>query len=296
MNIVIFGSGAIGSLFGALLSNKNNVILYGRKPHVDVINREGLKIDGKTIFHKKLLATSNIKEIKTNIDLLILSVKSYDTDMALKEIEKIIDDNTILLTIQNGLDNVDKIKNEFKHKQIICGVTTHGSIFVKPGFILHTGIGETVLGELNGVVSKRIKNIVDLFNNSGIITKYSNDIEKEIWIKAIINSSINPLTTIFKCKNGYLLKNPILFNTVKSICFESVRIANSEGVNINPDDIFNKTKEVINDTSDNYSSMLQSYKKYKKTEINSINGILIERGKKRNIDTTLNEILALLVN
>ena len=146
------------------------------------------------------------------------------------------------------------------------------------------------------MVSKRIKNIVDLFNNSGIITKYSNDIEKEIWIKAIINSSINPLTTIFKCKNGYLLKNPILFNTVKFICYESVIIANSEGVNINPDDIFNKTKKVINDTYDNYSSMLQSYKKYKKTEINSINGILIERGKKRNIDTTLNEILALLVN
>ena len=296
MNIVIFGSGAIGSLFGALLSKKNNVILYGRKSHVDVINREGLKIDGKTIFHKKLLATSNIKDIKTNIDLLILSVKSYDTHMALEEIEKIIDDNTILLTIQNGLDNVDKIRNGLKHKQIICGVTTDGSIFVKPGFILHTGIGETVLGELNGVVSKRIKNIVDLFNNSGIIAKYSNDIEKEIWIKAIINSSINPLTTIFKCKNGYLLKNPILFNTVKFICYESVRIAISEGVNINYNDIFNKTKKVINDTSDNYSSMLQSYNKYKKTEINSINGRLIEIGKKRNIDTTLNEILALLVN
>jgi len=295
MNIVIFGSGAIGSLFGALLSNSNNVILYGRKPHVDVINKEGLKINGKTLFNKKLPAICNIKEIKTDIDLLILSVKSFDTDRSLKIIKNIIDNNTIILTIQNGLDNIDKIRREFNYRQIMGGVTTQGSIFVKPGFICHTGIGETILGELDGTISDRLKIIVKLFNNSEIITKYSNDINKEIWIKTIINSSINPLTTIFQCKNGYLLKNPILSNIVKFVCNESIGIAIAEGFDVNYDDILNKTKKVINDTCDNYSSMLQSYKKHKKTEINSINGKLIEIGKKRNVDVTLNELFVLLV-
>ena len=78
-------------------------------------------------------------------------------------------------------------------------------------------------------------------------------------------------------------------------CNESVKIANAEGLEFNFDDIFFKTKKVIYDTSDNYSSMLQSYSKNKKTEINSINGKLINIGKKNNIDTILNELLVLLV-
>jgi len=295
MNIVIFGSGAIGSLFGALLSKNNNVVLYGRKSHIDIINKEGLEINGKTFFHKKLPAFCNIKEIKMDIDLLILSVKSYDTNISLNIIKNIIDSETTLLTIQNGLDNIDKISKKFNHKQIIGGVTTQGSIFVKPGLISHTGFGETILGELDGTISNRLKKIVKIFNNSGIITKYSNDINKEIWIKTIINSSINPLTTIFKCKNEYLLKNPILSNIVKLVCNESVRIANAEGFDLNYDDILNKTKKVINYTCDNYSSMLQSYEKYKKTEIKSINGKLIEIGKKQNTDTILNELLVSLI-
>lgn len=295
MNILIYGSGAIGSLFGALLSKNNNVILYGQKTHIETIKREGLKIYGKTNFHKKILAYSDIEDIKGNIDLLILSVKSYDTDKALKDIIKIINDNVLILSIQNGLDNIDKIKRKVNINQIICGITTHGSIFVKPGVIFHTGIGNTIIGELNGSLSDRIKNIVNIFNNSGITTRYSNDIKKEIWIKTIINSCINPLTTIFKCKNGYLLENPILINFVKFICKESTGIAISEGFQINYEEIFSKTKNVIKNTYDNYSSMLQSFNKYRKTEIESINGKLIEIGKKRNVDTKLNELLVILV-
>ena len=116
MNIVIFGAGAIGSLFGALLSKNNNVILYGRKSHIEIINKIGLKIYGKTIFHKKIISYSNIKDIKINIDLLILTVKSFDTDKALMDIIKIIDNETLFLTIQNGLDNIDKIKRKVDSK------------------------------------------------------------------------------------------------------------------------------------------------------------------------------------
>jgi len=296
MNILIFGSGAIGSLFGALLSENSNVILYGRRDHIEAIKKKGLNIKGKTIFNKKLNAFYNTKNIERNIDLIILTVKSYDTNISLKIIENIINKKTIIMTIQNGLDNIEKINKQFKNNKIIAGITTHGSIFDKPGQIIHTGIGETVLGELDGKISDTLKRIVKLFNNSGINTKYTNNIKKEIWIKTIINSSINPLTTIFKCKNGYLNENPILYNIVKKICIESVDIANTEGLNLKYNDILNKTNKVIKSTSENYSSMLQSYKKNKKTEINSINGKIIQIGKKHNIDTTINEILALLIN
>ena len=295
MKIVIFGAGAIGSLFGGLLSEKNNVILYGRQPHVDIVKNKGLSITGKTIFNKKLSATSNIKDIKSDIDLIIISVKAYDTIKSLKTIKKIIKDDTKIITIQNGLGNISKIQESFNQKNIIGGTTTQAALYLEPGLIIHTGIGKTFLGEIDGKISKRLKKIVELFNESGIKTNHSEDINKEIWIKTIINSSINPLTTIFQCKNGYLLKNPILSNIMKLICKESCNIASSNGLDIDYDEILNKTIEVIENTSDNYSSMLQSYNKNKETEIKSINGKIIEIGKQQNKETILNEILFLLI-
>lgn len=296
MKIVIFGSGAIGSLFGSLLNKKNSLILFGRKPHVDIIKKEGLKITGKTKFNEKIPTTSDINDIDIKPDLILLTVKSYDTNNVLKQMEKIVYENTIILTIQNGLDNLEKLKKIFNYNQILAGITTEGSIFVKPGFIKHTGKGLTIIGELEGSDSHRINKIVELFNDSGISTFKSNNIQREIWKKGIINSSINPLTTIFKCKNGYLVDNPILFEIVKLICNESTNIAIKSGYDINPINMFRETVDVIKKTKNNYSSMYQSYFRNKKTEIQSINGKFVSIGNKMNIDNSLNVILVNLIN
>ena len=295
MNIVIFGAGAIGSLFGALLYKKNNVVLIGISSHVNAIKKNGLKITGKTNMSVNISSEDSVDNVTFSVDLLILTVKSHDTKSAINQAKKIIDDNTVILSLQNGLDNIDNIKKIIDSNQIIAGVTTYGAIFSEPGIIKHTGIGQTILGELNTQESERLNNIVKVFNEVGIETAISMDIIKEIWIKTIVNSSINPLTTLFQCKNGYLLKNPILEKIVEKVCKESVNIANAAGTNLSYQDMVQKTKEVIRNTSDNYSSMLQSTKKNKKTEIDSINGRLAEIGRMHNIDCSLNEILVYLI-
>jgi 2-dehydropantoate 2-reductase len=295
MNIVVFGAGAIGSFIGALLSKNNNVVLIGRKPHIDVIKKNGLKIKGKTKLKIKINSEEKIDNINFQPDLIILTVKSYDTENAIKEAKQTIKKDTIILPLQNGLDNIEKIKKYVHSKQIISGITTNGCVFSKPGLIIHTGIGKTVFGELDGKKSKRIINIVDMFNESGIKSNISNNIIKEIWIKAIVNSSINPLTTFFKCKNGYLLENPILEKIVEKICAESTKIANTANLNLYYNDMINETKKVIKETSENYSSMLQSIQKNKKTEIESINGVIVELGEKSKMDVSLNNTLVNLI-
>lgn len=291
MNIVILGAGAIGSLFGGLLSKKNNVILVGRKPHIQAIKKNGLKITGKTQLNVKVSAEESISKIGFSPDLLILTVKSYDTETAIKEARTIIGDNTAVLSLQNGLDNIEKICKIIDKKNIVAGVTTHGVFFSKPGIIKHTGIGETHLGELNGKKTERIKQINNLFINSVIETKISTNIFREMWVKAIINSSINPLTTFFQCKNGYLLENPILENLVEKICIESTEIANKEKMQLSDNIMIKKTKEVIKFTSENYSSMFQSFRKGGKTEIDSINGKIVRIGKKYGLGAPINETL-----
>lgn len=295
MNILIFGAGAIGSLLGAYLSKNNNVVLIGRKPHVLSIKKNGLIIKGKTNLKVKIKAEESINCLNFKPELLILSVKSYDTESAIVQAKKIVGENTTVLSLQNGLDNIEKIKKHINFDKIIAGVTTHGVFISRPGVIKHTGKGTTILGELNGKKTERIISIINCFNQTGIKTNFSKDILKEIWHKAIINSSINPLTAIFECKNGYLLENPILENLIEKICKESAKIANAEGINISYESTIEKTKEVIKKTSENYSSMLQSIRNESKTEIRSINGKLVEIGKKNNVETFFNEFLIYFV-
>ena len=157
MNIVIMGAGAIGSLFGALLSKKNNVMLIGRTSHVKAIRKNGLNIEDKTQLNSKIPAEDSIDKVTFSPDILILTVKSFDTRSAINQAMKIIEDDTVILTLQNGLDNIDVIEKVVDDKQIIAGITTHGAFFSKPGSIRHTGKGKTILGELSGKKTGRIK-------------------------------------------------------------------------------------------------------------------------------------------
>jgi len=289
MKIVVFGAGAIGSLFGALLSKRNEVILIGRKAHVYAISKNGLTISGKTKFSGKIQAFEDVGSVKSP-DLLVVSVKSYDTENAMIQIKKIIGPNTKIISLQNGLDNVEKIQKHVKRKNIFVCITTNGAFFSKHGQIIHTGVGKTTLGQIDGK-TKDAEEIVNTFNDAGIVTTVNREITREIWIKGIINSSINPLTTFFDCKNGYLAKNPVLKKIVEKICEESTTIANSNGFDLNSKDMIDRTFEVIKDTSQNYSSMLQSYNQGKMTEIDSINGVFLEIGKKNKTPFLLNKVL-----
>jgi 2-dehydropantoate 2-reductase len=295
MNIVVFGSGAIGSLFGVLLAKQNKVVLVGRAPHITYIQQKGLTIKGKTHLTVNVPAVESTKEVPLSADLILLTVKSYDTETASNQVRSLFHDQTMVVSLQNGLDNIEKIEQNIEKKHILAGVTTHGALFSSPGTIIHTGKGKTILGELDGRPSERLKTLISIFNQAGIETQMSTDIKREIWRKTIINSSINPLTAFLGCKNGYLLENLLLQKTVEYVCTESSRIASSKGIIVSPVEMIEKTKEVIRDTAENYSSMLQSIQQGKKTEIESINGVLLRIGTEQKIDTPLNRILFELI-
>jgi 2-dehydropantoate 2-reductase len=295
MNIVVMGAGAIGSLYGGLLAKKNTIIIIGRKPHITAIQQKGLTIKGKTHLSVKIPAMESAQDVPFTPDLVLLTVKSFDTETATTQILPIVDKNTIVVSLQNGLDNIEKIEQIIEKNHLLAGVSTHGALLSKPGEIIHTGKGKTILGELDGHRSKRLETLVELFNEAGIETQGSDDIIKEIWIKVIINSSINPLTAFFSCKNGYLLENPVLEKIVERVCRESTKVASVAGISVTQLEMIEKTKEVIRTTATNYSSMLQSIQQGKKTEIDSMNSKLMKIGLDHKINTPLNRILTELI-
>ena len=298
MRILIFGAGSIGSLFGGLLSRKYDVTLFGRKKHMDEIKKNGLKITGKTnhVFYPKTGTKRGGK-----YDLIILTVKAYDTKKSMNTLKSIIDSNTVILSLQNGLGNEEIIANSLKNRVfssgnigVLRGITNHGVIFIKPGEIHHSGIGETVIGEIDGKKTERIKKICSMFNSVGIKTRISNDIKKDVWAKTIVNSAINPITAITGLKNGYLLKIPMLTGFMGQVCLEGVRVANKSGVFFDSD-VFEETKKIAKLTSANRSSMLQDIESGKKTEIDFINGAIAKIGKRHGIETPLNNMLTCMV-
>jgi 2-dehydropantoate 2-reductase len=295
MNIVVFGAGAIGSLFGARLSKNNTVVLVGRKNHVNAIQKNGLKITGKTRMVVDVPAVETADGISFTPDLLMMTVKSYDTKKAIKQAKSLITRDTTILSLQNGLNNVEIIEEFIDRNQILAGVTTHGAVFSGPGLIEHMGSGWTTVGELSGKITERINGVASVFTDAGINTEVSGNIMRELWSKAVINSSINPLTAFFDCKNGYLLENPILENIVKRVCMESTEVAKAHGVDLSVEEMLRKTRQVICDTAENYSSMVQSVRRGGRSEIDAINGVLVDLGRTYNVDVFLNEVLVYLI-
>jgi len=296
MKICVYGAGAIGSLFAAILSKKNTVSCIARKDHVDKVRKYGLTITGKTQFQGSIPFYETIAEQEKSLDLILLTVKSYDTKHAAGEISNHLSDNTMVLSMQNGLDNIEKILAFIPKKQVLAGITSHGSLYLQSGIIKHTGIGKTRIGELDGLLSERLRLIQTTFMRSGISAEMGTNIKKDIWKKGIVNASINPLTAIFQCKNAYLLKNPILKDLVYKICEESTIIANAIGHDLDIKEMIDYTFEVILDTEENHSSMFQSIRQKKKTEVHSINGAIFEYGKKEGCDVYFNEIITRVID
>ncbi len=197
-----------------------------------------------------------------NYDIIVLTVKAYQTSEAIESISKVYNGEPII-TFQNGVGIVE-ILNEF---DVIPGVITHGANIVAPGIVNHAGYGDTYIGEIDGKISNRVRDIAKLFTRSGLKTEAVNDIMKRRWLKAAVNGIINPITAIAKVKNGELLNNPHLVEIAKCLEGEIYSSLKNKGFVA---DLHSLVEDVILKTKENRSSMLQDIERGKRTEIDYI--------------------------
>lgn len=285
MKIIILGAGGIGSVVGALLSRNNYVELIGRKEHVDSINNGGLKIGGcvNEIFNVKAYQKMEILDAD---DLIILTTKAQDIKEALEPVKHMIRKNNIILALQNGYGNEDLIRS-IVDCEVIRGVITTATNFIKPGEVECNYFGDIYIE--NSKSSQKIKELID---NMPINISIDHNIKERIWMKLIFNCVFNPLTAVLKVKNKEILK---LMDIVEKIIDETISVAGKEGIIIDKDDLIKRITDVVNTSGNNTSSMLQDIKKAKKTEIEFLNGKIIDLAKKHGLKVPYNEILYGLV-
>lgn len=291
------GSGAIGCLYGGLLSKigENDVTLVGRPLHVDAIKTNGLVMKGVYDDHVvDIKATANPKEIES-ADLVIITTKSYDTSDAAESIRHLADGGTPIALIQNGLGTSTLISSLLGTKKVVRATTCVGAIMTGPGEVTATGKGLTEIGSHFSGNEDLVDEISKILSIAGFDVKASDNIEGVVWTKTIVNCGLNPVAALTGLKNGEIHSNMGLRTLVIRLVEEAARVAAALDVHLSTDDPVRYTLGTAKATSENTNSMLQDVRSCKRTEIDAITGEVLRIARELGIDLPFNESVFALI-
>jgi 2-dehydropantoate 2-reductase len=284
--IIVLGAGAIGSTYGGLLSRNHDVILVGNKLHVDAVNSHGLRISGdmnETFRPRAMVAVEHIPE-RT---LVLLTTKAYDSEKVVRGIKKHLRKDTTILVLQNGLGNEETVKNAVGAKaHVLRGITSAAAESFKAGETRYWR-GVTIIER-----NETSEEIASLFCGADLKTILSDNMNQEVWNKLIANCVINPLTAIFLVTNREIRADP-LESIRHGIVSECIAVGKTAGMRF-PSGLAERIDEEIEKYS-NFSSMCQDVMKGRKTEIDFLNGKIVELARREHVPTPLNETLVCMV-
>ncbi|MFA6990151.1 MAG: ketopantoate reductase family protein [Candidatus Gastranaerophilaceae bacterium] len=298
MKIGIVGIGAVGGYFGAKLAKAGqDVTFIGKENITEHIKEHGLKIISyQGDFEIKKPKAAHPFEAVKDVDLILFCVKSYSTRKVAEALNKRISDKAVIISVQNGIEN-EKILAEIFGRERVIGSTVYVSAAVSaPGIIKHTAYGKIVLGELTGEITPRLRKIEKLFLDSSIPAGVTDDINKTLWKKLILNIAYNGFTSVI---NNTLVKFPEVL--IAQECFyevmkEAQAVANEEGIKITDNDIDDLMKVTKSEGFTTFkTSTLQDIEAEKPLEIDDINGIIIKLANKHNIKVPMNKLLYALL-
>ena len=298
MRICIVGAGALGSLFGGLLARAGaSVWLYNPSnvAHVHAIQRDGLRIERDAELITVAVPATTTTEALADADLVGIFVKAHQTAQAMEQIAPKLNRRSWVFSVQNGVGMEAEILKFVPSERFLRGVTAHGATLVGPGRVRWAGVGPTKLGRWSGPPVSEIEELLALLGKAGIEAEYSDEIERLLWEKIIINCAINPLTALFDQPNGVIVHDAELREIAGAIACEALRVARAHGVTLTEEEAVARVETVAQKTAQNISSMLQDVRRGRPTEIHYINGAVVREGRRLRIPTPLNLLLTRLI-
>ncbi|MBS0179864.1 MAG: 2-dehydropantoate 2-reductase [Nitrospira sp.] len=293
--IMMVGAGSVGGFFGAHLAKNNpNVSFLLRPRTLEAVKRNGLTIkSAKGNFTVHPPAASDPRQLATP-DLIILAVKAYDLDEVMTQLEPVLMERTVILTLQNGIDTEDRIISRLHRDCVVGGVAFIYSKIVEPGVIEHYKRGGVAIGELMGHKSERVSQIAEMFKQAGISCQLSEDIRKSKWEKMCWNCVFNPLTVVIDDKVAKALDHPEMAGVIRQIVGEVAAVSAAVKVPLAPD-MAEKVVKWTQELRDIHTSMYDDWKAKRPTEIDYLNGYIVRVGRELGIPTPVNEALTAMV-
>lgn len=295
MRIAILGTGALGCLFAAHLARRAEVWMLGTWAEgIAAVRRSGVTVrDDKTCWHAVIRATNDPAEAPP-ADLALLLVKSYQTERAAAWAARVLASDGVAVTLQNGLDNGPRLAAAVGTNRTAVGVTYNGATLLGPGDVRHTAQMPTYIGDAPTTCA-HVRALVACLSEAGLAAETADDPDAMLWRKALANAAINPLTALWRVPNGLLLATPDRRALLATAVEEVVAVADAAGVPLSLGDPVAYVEGVCRGTAGNRSSMLQDIERARRTEIDSINGVIVHQGRKLGLSTPVNETLWQLV-
>lgn len=277
------------------MTGQTILLIHHKRRVATSIQEKGVRIrelSGKVV--RVQIQTKTKLSRRDKPDLVLVTVKAYDSDRVASHLDKSLTRNVPVLSLQNGLGNIEELTHRLGADSTIAGTTTEGAMTTEAGAVTHTGRGTTWLGEINGKLTNRCLTIQKAFRKAGFTTIISNNIKGVLWAKAIVNSSINSITAITRVRNGDVRKISELREVASKVVDEGVAVARAHGILLKPSpkSLLAKTLTL---TSRNRSSMLQDIESGRETEIRQLNGSISSQGRLVGVRTPFNDLLTKLV-
>jgi 2-dehydropantoate 2-reductase len=297
MRVAVLGSGGIGGYYGTLLARSgHDVAFIARGAHLEAMQRRGLTVrTSEGEFTIPVTASADTASIGT-VDLVLFSVKSYDTATAAQALTPLMARDTAVITFQNGLDNVEAITAVAGSEAVLAGAVYATLQLVGPGVILRTGgEGKVVFGELGGILTERVQRIGGAFRRSGIPHEVTNDIRRVLWDKFLFITGIGGVTALARSGIGPLLASAAGRSLLHAACAEIIAVAQAEGAHLQPAAADAVLAQAATLPGAWRSSMARDLEEGRRLEVDTLSGAVVRRGLKHGIPTPVHQtILACL--
>lgn len=290
LRVLVAGAGAIGQWLGLkLLQTGQDVTLLARPRHVEAIRAGGLRVTGLTQAQAHVPAVATLAEAKGSFDLIALTSKAHQTADLAPELAQRLKPDGVLLSLQNGLGNAEKLRAVLPRDRIAIGLTSHGVTVERPGLLRHAGQGATLVGPFAGADEAAARTALRVLTQAGLEPEWQEAMRGYVWRKALVNAGINPVGALHGVKNGEILKRSELRRLCVGLVREAEGLARVLRVPLPPGDLHQLTITTLEKTAPNKCSMLQDVEAKRPTEVEQITGRLVRLARSIRVAMPLND-------
>ena len=288
------GAGAVGCYFGGMLARAGHpVTLIARPQHVQAIMRDGMRLQTTTFDEHLHLGASSEASAVQGANLVLFCVKSTDTESAGTLIRPHLAPDALVLCLQNGVDNADRLLTVLPQHAVAAAVVYVATEMAGPGHVQHHGRGELVIEPATSSALSS-EAVAQALMAAGVPAEVSSNVRGALWAKLILNCAYNAVSAITQLPYGKTVAGVGVPDVMRDVVAECLAVAQAEGVQI-PGDVHAAVARLAGSMPNQYSSTAQDLARGKRTEIDYLNGLIVRRGEAHGIATPANRVLWSLV-
>jgi 2-dehydropantoate 2-reductase len=291
MRIAVIGAGGVGGYLGGLLARSGQEVGFvARGEHLRALRERGLRVRSvHGDFDLPTVRATDRAEELGQADLVLFTVKTYDTDSAAEAIRPIVRPGTAVLTFQNGVENPERIDRVLGPGTAMGGTVHIETTIAEPGVIAQTSpMRRVVFGELDGRRTERAERVLAAFGAAGLDATLTHDIRKALWEKFLFIGAMSGVTTLARANVGELLAVPELRQMIADAIGETAAVAVAEGIDLGPDPVGRMMTFADSLLPSMTSSMRRDLDRGRRLEVESINGTIVRLGRKHGVATPIN--------